>query len=131
MAQAGVAYRDERKLQELRLRRDRAIRFNRMMLRTFACVTVACLFVYISRMAEISAGAKEISRIRNEIGQLLEDQECLESALAENQKVQRIEDEAIGRLGMSKPEGDQLQLVSLNSYISGTNTQTAHDSTTP
>ena len=148
MAQAGVAYRSTRPSGSTRpttavrshpsqasaaarMRRERIARTNRMMLRMTVALIVVSLFVYIGRMASISANAKEIAKIRREITQLREEQQYLEVKLAARQDLERVRDEAMGRLGMDYPVEGQVQLVSLGGYLAGSGTQTAHDNATP
>lgn len=148
MAQAGVAYRSVRASESTRpavavrrrpsqtsaaarMRRERIERTNRMMLRITAGLIIASLFVYIGRMASISANAKEIAKIRREITQLQEEQQYLEVKLAARQDLERVRDEAMGRLGMGYPVEGQVQLVSLGSYVAGSGTQTVLDNATP
>ena len=114
-----------------RVRRERIERTNRWMLRVTVALIVVSLFVYISRMAAISANAKEIAKIRQEITQLREEQQYLEVKLAARQDLDRVRDEAMGRLGMGYPVEGQVQLVSLGGYRAGSSTQTAHDHATP
>ena len=97
---------------------------------TVALIVVS-LFVYISRMAAISANAKEIAKIRQEITQLREEQQYLKVKLAARQDLDRVRDEAMGRLGMGYPVEGQVQLVSLGGYRAGSSTQTAHDHAMP
>ena len=113
----------------VRMRKERIARTNRLMLRVTIALIVVSLFVYISRMAAISANAKEIAKIRQEITQLKEEQQYLEVKLAARQDLDRVRDEAMGRLGMRYPEEGQVQLVSLGGYLAGENWQTAHDTT--
>ena len=131
MAQAGAVYRGTSAVRPVPSRRARAIRMNRIMLRLTIALIVVCLFVYITRMAAISAAAKEIGKIKQEITQLKEDQQYLEVMLAARQDLERVRDEATGRLGMRYPTEGQVQLVSLSGYAPSANTQTAHDSTAP
>ena len=142
MAQAGVAYRSARPAAAVhgpssqvnaaaRMRRERIERTNKWMLRVTVALIVVSLFVYISRMAAISANAKEIAKIRQEITQLREEQQYLEVKLAARQDLDRVRDEAMGRLGMGYPVEGQVQLVSLGGYMAGGSTQTAHDNAMP
>ena len=131
MAQAGAVYRGTSAVRPVPSRRARAIRMNRIMLRLTIALIVVCLFVYITRMAAISAAAKEIGKIKQEITQLKEDQQYLEVMLAARQDLELVRDEATGRLGMRYPTEGQVQLVSLSGYAPSANTQTAHDSTAP
>ena len=148
MAQAGVAYRGVHptgsarpatavrrspspKSAAARMRRERAERMNRMMLRMTIALIAVSLFVYIGRMASISANAKEIAKIRQEITQLREEQQYLEVKLAARQDLERVRDEAMGRLGMGYPVEGQVQLVSLGGYVVGSGTQTVHDNAAP
>lgn len=129
MTQAGAAYRGAGRTASVR--RERAARFNRRMLRIAMGLVVLCLFVYIGRMASISAGAKEISRLEAELVKLDEEQKYLQISLAARQNIDRVRDEATGRLGMRYPEEGEVQIVSLNSYASRNNTQTVHDHVAP
>ena len=148
MAQAGAAYRGASRTQisggrtgaqravhpggaAARARRARIARINQIMLRVTVALIVVSLFVYITRMAEISANAKEINRIRQEITQLKEEQQYLEVKLAARQDLERVRDEAMGRLGMNYPDEGEVRLISLSGYASGLNTQTAHDNAAP
>ena len=112
-------------------RRMREARMNRVMLRVTIGVVVVSLFVYITQMAGISANAKEIGRIRKEITQLKEERQYLEVKLAARQDLERVRDEAIGRLGMGYPDEGEVRIISLSGYASNLNTQTVHDNTAP
>lgn len=146
MAQAGAAYRSVNPAGNVRtrtagaarqhasaanaaarMRRERTARVNQLMLRMTVALIVVSLFVYIGRMAAISANAKEIARIRQDITQLREEQQYLEVKLAARQDLDRVRDEAMGRLGMKYPEAGQVQLVSLGGYVADSGTQTVHD----
>ena len=131
MAQAGAVYRGASAVKSVPSRKARAARINRMMLRVTIALIVICLFVYISRMAAISAAAKEINQIKQGITQLKENQQYLEVMLAARQELDRVRDEAMGRLGMGYPTEGQVQLVSLSGYAPSANTQTAHDNAAP
>lgn len=133
MSQAGVAYRGAGVRQATAkkyTRRERAARINRIMVRVTACLVMAFLFGYISRMAVISSNAKEISQIRAEIVELNERQQRLETDLASAMHPQRVIDEA-NRLGMIRPGAEQVRVISLSGYSASANTQTALDNTTP
>ena len=111
--------------------RIRVAHTNQMMTRLMIGLVTVLLFVYIGRMASISASAKEISRIRQEITQLREEQQYLEVKLAARQDLDRVRDEAVGRLGMKYPEAGQVQIVSLGGYTVNVNPQTALDHAAP
>ena len=134
MAQAGVSYR--RVAQSAKFRsgvagQEHAARLNRGILRVAICLVMICLFVYISRMATIASGAKEISQIRQEIAQLKDDQQYLEVMLAARQDLDRVRDEAMGRLGMNYPAEGRVQMISLSGYVTAAGTQTAHEGMNP
>ena len=133
MAQAGIVNREEQKarLEAARARRERIARMNRIAFRATTALVVVCLFVYTSRMAAIAAGAKEISSIRQELTALREEQQYLEVKLAARQDLDRVRDEAVGRLGMRYPAEGEVIVVSLSGFNGSTNTQTAHDNTMP
>ena len=73
---------------------------------------VACLFVYISRLAAVSAGAKEIDRLMNAIAEEQRTSQQLKIQLAARLDPARVRDEATGRLGMSYPTDDRICVVS-------------------
>lgn len=133
MAQAGVAYRSARQKPQAKVHpgKRRAAQINRAMLWLTTGIVMVCLFVYVGRMAGISADAKEISQIRREISELEEEQQYLEVLLAARQNLTRVRDEAIGRLGMGYPQEGQVQIVSLSGYSTSVNTQTALDNAMP
>ena len=134
MAQAGITYRCGAQVTKRRFvsaGQERAARLNRGILRAAICLVMICLFVYISRMATIASGAKEISQIRQEIAQLKDDQQYLEVMLAARQDLDRVRDEAMGRLGMNYPAEGRVQMISLSGYVAGGATQTAHEGTNP
>lgn len=73
---------------------------------------VACLFVYISRLAAVSAGAKEIDRLMNAIAEEQRTGQQLSIQLAARLDPARVRDEATGRLGMSYPTDERIRVVS-------------------
>lgn len=73
---------------------------------------VACLFVYIGRLAAVSAGAKEIDRLMNAIAEEQRTAQQLNIQLAARLDPARVRDEATGRLGMSYPADDRICVVS-------------------
>ena len=73
---------------------------------------VACLFVYISRLAAVSAGAKEIDRLMNAIAEEQRIGQQLNIQLTARMDPARVRDEATGRLGMSYPTDDRICVVS-------------------
>lgn len=132
MAQAGAAYRTHgQAAQSARMRKEQVMRFNRMMLRIATGLIVFCLFVYIGRMADISAGAKEISRLEEEITKLSEDEKYLRINLATRRNPEEVKIEAMSRLGMRYPVEGEVQLVSLAGFASRSNTHTALDNAAP
>ena len=131
MAQTGMAGRcvmNQRMIRNAKVRR--AVRINRAMLKITVGLIVACMFVYIGRMAEITAAAKEIHQLEVEIDRLDEKRQGLDVQLEENQGIQRIKDGA-ARLGMADPQEGHVYMISLNGYATYNNTQTAHDSVNP
>ena len=102
-----------------------------MMMKVAVALIAICMFVYIGRMTTVAAGAKEIDRIEQEIEDMKEWKQYLEVNLAARQNINRVKDEAIGRLGMIYPQESQIYLISLNGYAASANTQTVHDGTNP
>ena len=141
MAQAGMVYRrDGRQVRYAggQVRRSsgqvqarRPARSHSGMLRLTVCVAVLCLFVYIARMAAIANGAKEISRIQTEIEQLVGEGQYLQVKLAARQDLDRVRDEAMGRLGMRYPREGDVRVISLGGYRDEPVVQTAWEATNP
>ena len=131
MAQAGVAYRDVNRSAEVRRGKGRGKRLNRVMLWATTGLVVGFMFGYIGQLAEISAGAKEIRQIKMETDRMKEEQEQLKINLANQENIDRVWDLATGTLGMQYPVEGQIQIVSIEGYMSNGNTQTAHDNATP
>ena len=132
MAQAGMNVRRRRqKTAQERARERRIMKINAMMTKVAVALIAICMFVYIGRMTTVAAGAKEIDRIEQEIEDMKEWKQYLEVNLAARQNINRVKDEAIGRLGMIYPQESQIYLISLNGYAANANTQTAHDGTNP
>ncbi len=74
---------------------------------------VAALFVYISRMAELSSLSKQTDMLRTEITKIEEEKQYKEVELAESRNPIRIRDAALGRLGMVEPSPEQIRYISI------------------
>ena len=83
-----------------------------LMFATIALVAVG-LFIQISRTAAISAQSKEISQLRSAIQELTVEQQYLQITLSTRQNIDRVRDEAMGRLGMNYPVEGQVRVVTL------------------
>jgi len=129
MSQAYVRVRAQSALPPLsvRVKNEQARRFNRRMLCVLSALMVLALFVYISRMATIAAGSKQISLLRQEISDLTSDAQYREISLAARQNLERVQYEAIYRLGMVYPQEGQIQMVSLNGEVIDTGVRTVYD----
>lgn len=110
-----------------RVRMEQARRQNRRMLCLFSAMLVFSLFVYISRMASISAAGKQISQLKQEIGVLTSDKQYREISLTARQNLERVQYEAINRLGMVYPQEGQIQLVHLYGDNAGDGVLTVYD----
>lgn len=73
---------------------------------------MACLFVYIGRMAAASAAAKEIDALTQAIAEEQRISQQLTLQLAARMDPARVRDEAVGRLGMSYPGEGQIFTLS-------------------
>ena len=111
----------------VRARNEQLSRFNRRMLCILSALLVLALFVYISRMAAIAAGSKQISLLKQEISTLTSDKQYREISLAARQNLERVQYEAIYRLGMVYPQEGQIQLVNLNGEVIDTGVRTVYD----
>ncbi len=100
---------------------------NRSMAFFLCVVLVIALFVYISRMATIASGAKEISMLRQEVANLNSDKQYREITLASRQNLERVQYEALNRLGMVYPQDGQVQVIYLGDYTVDPGTRTAYD----
>ena len=98
-----------------------------LMYLTVALLATA-LFVQIGRLSAIAAQNKQISVLTSEIKALESEKANLEVRLSMQQNINRVRDEAIYRLGMTRPEDGQIRVVSLNGYSVSTRTQTADNS---
>lgn len=107
--------RERRRLQMKKMQQRRRINF--AMLCTAACLVVVMLFSYIGRMAEVSALSKEIDRLNAEISDFKEQKQYKEFELASAQNIDRVKDEALGRLGMIVPTEEQIRYIQLNGYL--------------
>lgn len=110
-----------------RARMEQARRQNRRMLCLFSAMLVFSLFVYISRMASISSAGKQISQLKREIGVLTSDKQYREISLTARQNLERVQYEAINRLGMVYPQEGQIQLVHLYGENAGDGVVTVYD----
>lgn len=108
-------------------RRMEAAMSKALMYLTVALLAVA-LFVQIGRLSAIAAQNKQISVLTSEIKSLESEKANLEVRLSMQQNINRVRDEAIYRLGMTRPEDGQIRVVSLNGYSVSTRTQTADNS---
>jgi len=120
MAQAGAAGhnagRYTSKYAKYKVNETRK-KFNRVMLGVTGGLIVIMLFVHISQLARISAMAKQISAVRREIVQLEESRQYLKVNLAARQDMDRVKDEATGRLGMIEPTEDRVRQISLSEFL--------------
>ena len=110
-----------------RARMEQARRQNRRMLCLFSAMLVFSLFVYISRMASICSAGKQISQLKQEIGVLTSDKQYREISLTARQNLERVQYEAINRLGMVYPQEGQIQLVHLYGENAGDGVVTVYD----
>lgn len=128
MTTAGVgAYRNARVGTGRAGAQARTARFNRNMLKVVGAAVMVSLFVYISRMAVIASGSKTINTLRSEISALESNRQYLEISLSARQNLDRVYDEAVGRLGMSYPDAGRVRVVSLSGDTALSNAQTAYE----
>ncbi len=102
---------------------------SRNMLYLLGVVVVFSLFFHINRMSAIAAGAKEISALRREIASLTSDRQYREISLAARQNLERVQYEALNRLGMIYPQEGQVQVIYLDEFLSDSGLRTAYDTT--
>lgn len=123
----GMSAEMQRRAQLSRLRMEQARRQSRRMLCVFSGILAVSLFVYISRMATISSQSKQISQLRAEISTLTSDKQYREISLSARQNLERVQYEAINRLGMVYPQEGQIQLVRLNGEYADDGVLTVYD----
>ncbi len=109
---ADIEYR--RRMREQIKRKEK---INRIMLWITGGVIAAALFVYVDRMADLSAVSKQINQLRAGITELEEQKQYKEVELAAAQNIDRVSDEAIGRLGMITPSLEQTRYISISEYL--------------
>ena len=110
-----------------RIRMEQARRQSRRMMCVFSGLLVTALFVYISRMATISAAGKQISQLKRDISALTSDKQYREISLTARQNIERVQYEALNRLGMVYPKEGQIQLVHLGGENAGDGVMTVYD----
>ena len=102
---------------------------SRNMLFLLGLVLVCSLFFHINRMSAIAAGAKEISALKREIATLTSDKQYREISLAARQNLERVQYEALNRLGMVYPGEGQVQVIYLDAFLGDSGLRTAYDTT--
>jgi len=108
-ARAGrTAYRGPRKGEKAGM-----ARMNSVMLKVVVAVVIGSVFLYISGMAGISAGSKQISALRAQIAAEESRRQQLEIAYIERHNLDMIGDLAVSRLGMVRPDASAVRVVSL------------------
>lgn len=83
-----------------------------MMLLTCA-VFVACICMQIYRLSVITSQNKQIQQLRQEIEELSSEQQNLEVRMSLQLNLERIEDEALNRLGMVYPGEEQVRVIAI------------------
>lgn len=84
------------------------------LLMLLTCVVfVACLCAQIYRLSVITTQNKEIQSLRREIEELSSEQQNLEVRMSLQLNLERIEDEAINRLGMVYPGEEQVRVIAV------------------
>jgi len=116
MAQAGAARHGAGQYQSKYRKNGKRRRFNQMMLGITAVLVVIALFVHIGQLARIASASKQIDALRKEIDHLEEQHQYLQITLATRQDMDRVKDEATGRLGMIEPPDDKVRHISLGEY---------------
>lgn len=123
----GMSDEMQRRARLSRLRMEQARRQSRRMLCVFSGLLALSLFIYISRMATISSQSKQISQLRGEISALTSDKQYREISLSARQNLERVQYEAINRLGMVYPQEGQIQLVHLGGEYAPDGVMTVYD----
>lgn len=79
-----------------------------------ACaVFLVCVCAQIFRISLISQQNKQIQELREQIEELSSEQQNLEVRLSLQMNMERIEDEALNRLGMIYPGEDQVRVIAI------------------
>ena len=86
------------------------------MLGITAVLIVIALFVHIGQLARLASVSKQIDALKKEIALLEEQHQYLQITLATRQDMDRVRDEATGRLGMIAPSDDKVRYISLDEY---------------
>jgi len=99
---------------------------SRMLMLVTLAMIVAGFFVSVNRMAGIAEQSRRLEELRGAVRELTVEQQYLEITLATRQNLDRVRDEAMGRLGMGYPTDEQIRVVSLPpEYYAGGATVTA------
>ena len=112
MAQAGAAGQYQSKYR----RNEKRRRFNQIMMGITAVLVVIAMFIHIGQLARITSTSKEIDALKKELKRLEEQNQYLQLTLATRQDMDRVRDEATGRLGMVNPSDNEVRYVSLSEY---------------
>jgi cell division protein FtsL len=116
MAQAGDARHGAGQYQSKYRKNEKRKRFNQVMMGITAGLVVITMFVHIGQLARIASVSKQIDALKKELDLLEEQHQYLQITLATRQDMDRVRDEATGRLGMIKPSDDKVRYISLDEY---------------
>lgn len=113
-------------LPKYRAKQNRGMSMASQAMALLTCIVlVACLCVQIYRVSVITAQNKEIVTLTEELEELESMRENLKVRTDLQLNPDRIEDEAINRLGMYYPEGDQLRRIAIGNTNAGVMTANA------
>ena len=110
--------------QTKRARLEQGRRARRIMTTAFVAVLFVGLFVQIFMIARLAGQNKAIQAVETEIKHLSAEANNLNLALNQYRSTARVESQA-KRLGMERPEGEQLRVVSVPEIIEDTSAQSA------
>ena len=110
--------------QTKRRRLERGRRDRRIMTVAFVAVLFVGLFVQIFMIARLAGQNKQMQALETEMKTLRADADNLNLALNQYRSTARVETQA-KKLGMEKPEAEQLRVVSVPEIIEDTSAQSA------
>ena len=88
-------------------------------------VLLMCMCVYIYRLSVITMQSKQIQALQKELEELASQQQNLEVRMSLQLNLERIEDEALNRLGMVYPQEDQVRIIAIGNTNDGVVTANA------
>ena len=109
-----------------RSRQEQVRRTNRMLIMVFVAVLLIGAFSQVAMIARITGQNKRVRAVETEIRNLSANADNLNLSLNQFKNLERVAARA-AKLGMDKPSGEQIRVVSLPGIVGNTSTQSAEN----